>query len=340
MAVASMKDWLPSRGRVPSWVLSGLFHAALVWGVLSLMPMWDRPPVGDSPEPTREIGIFVKQQGEDIDPNEAETPSAKTSEKTTPQLSDPLSPPQAVPELPEMSSAFPKASSLPAIGPGTALPSGGLPDPDDLIKPRGVRASSGDKSGGLPGASFMGVKDHGSRVVYVVDCSSSMDSHNAMRAAKAALVASLNGLEKSQQFQILFYNERTRLLSLKSVPKQHLYFATDLNKTAAQQFINSIEPDLGTKHLDALMLGLSFGAEVMFVLTDSGEPALTPSELDQIQRRNGGKTRIHSIEFGIGEDLPGVSNFLKKLAEKNGGTHRYVDVTQFSRKEVKPRSRP
>ncbi len=335
MAVASMKDWLPARGVLPSWVLSGVFHAGLVWLMLWMMPAWDRTPVGDGDEPAREIGIFVTERGELVEPSEA-APSEANPENTaspTPIANDALTPTKAVPETPSVNAVLPQAEQFPGIGPGVPLTDRGLPDPEELIKASpGSGAGQASRSGGLPGTSFMGIQDEGSRVVYVVDSSGSMYQHNAMRAAKAALVASLNGLEKSQQFQIIFYNEITRVMSLKSAPKRQLYFATDLNKTSAQQFIQSIEPDLGTQHIDAIKLGLSFGPEVMFLLTDSGEPRLTPRELDDIQRRNGGKTRIHCIEFGIGAELSNDANFLKKLARQNGGTHRYVDVSQFSRK--------
>jgi Ca-activated chloride channel family protein len=332
MPAASMKDWLTSKGFLPGWVLSGLFHAGLVWLLVWLMPLWNRPPVGVPTEETREIGIFVKERGEQIEPNDVET-SPTDSTPATSVASDPLTPQRVVPDSPNISAPLPQPEQAPTIGPGALLPGEGLPDPNELIKPSRGGGASGSASGGLPGASFLGVEDRGSRVVYVVDASGSMYQHNAMRTAKAALVSSLQGLEPSQQFQIIFYNEQQRVMSLKSAPKRQLYFATDLNKTAARQFIQSIEPDLGTMHFDAIKLALSFNPEVMFVLTDSGDPKLQPRELDDIQRRNAGKTHIHCIEFGIGPELAGDNgNFLKKLAARNGGTYRYVDVTQFSRK--------
>lgn len=337
MPATSMKDWLPARGFVPSWVLSGVFHAVLVWLMLTLMPMWDRPPVGNQAEPTREIGIFVKQRGELIESTTAEDSQANSADTaaTSPVANETLAPKQAVPDSPAVDTPLPKAEPFPGIGPGTALPGTGLSDPKDLITPSKVPGAAAAKSGGFPGASFMGVKDEGSRVVYVIDSSGSMYDHNAMRAAKAALVSSVQGLDKSQQFQVIFYNETTRVMRLKSDPKGVIYFATDLNKTSARQFIQSIEPELGTQHLDALKLGLSFGSEVLFLLTDSGEPRLNARELDEIKRKNGGRTRIHCIEFGEGPELSAEadgSNFLKKLAVQNGGTYRYVDVTTFSRK--------
>jgi len=331
-----MKDWLPNHRQVPSWVLSTLFHGVMVWLLLTLMPAWDRPPVGFTDEPSQQIGIFVKERGVEVEPRDgvdvATDPAATATTDSTPAASDPLAPRQAVPDLPAMTSPLPQAESLPGIGPGAPLSGGGLPDPQQLIKSSGTGTGAAAASGGIPGTAFLGVKDHGTQVVFVVDSSGSMYQHNAMRAAKAALVSSISSLEPSQQFQVIFYNETPRTMTLRSAPKRQLYFATDVNKQGARQFIQQIEPDLGTRHVDAIKLGLSFGPEVMFVLTDSGDPQLTPRELDEIARRNGGRTRIHAIEFGVGAELKGMTaNFLVKLSRQNDGTHRYVDVMQFAR---------
>lgn len=337
MAVAAMKDWLSSKGILPGWVLSGLFHALLVAILLWTMPLWNHPPVGDSDEPTQVIGIFVKEPGKLADPSEAEPTESSTNldAEATAKFADPLAPQKAMPETSVVEVPLPQVEQLPRIGPGSPLPEGGLPDPHDLIKPSAKGSGKTSNSGGGSGTAFMGVKDEGSRVVYLIDASGSMYEHGAMREAKAALIASLQGLDKTQQFQVIFYNDAPHVMRFKNASKWQLFFATDLNKNLARQFIQSIDPDLGTRHIDALKLGLSFGPEVMYLLTDSGEPRLTASELDEVRRRNGGKTRIHCIEFGVGPDLPAVadgSNFLKKLASQNGGTHRYVDVTHFSKK--------
>jgi hypothetical protein len=333
MAATSMRDWLAANRRLPSWVLSGLFHTALVALLLWLMPYYNpRPPVGDSEEPLREIGIVVKERGELIEPNEVQHSDHPTTaqDESSPLPRDPLEPQNAVPDAPAISSPLPTVENVPGIGPGAALPEG-LPNPKELIKSSGT-GGAGGSSGGIPGTSFMGIKDNATRVVYVIDASGSMYRHNAIAKAKGALVASLNALDAGQQFQIIFYSETPQVMSLRSVPKKQLYFATDLNKNNAQRFVQQIQPDAGTEHLSAIKLGLSFNPEVMYVLTDSGDPKLTPRELDEIQKRNGGRTRIHCIEFGVGKELNGdSSNFLKKLARQNDGTHRYVDVLELSR---------
>lgn len=334
MPVASMKDWLATNRLLPSWFLSGLFHAALVALLLWWMPYHDRPPVGDTLEPTREIGIFVKERGVLVEP-QAGSDDASPSEADSgamPLPRDPLAPTKPVPELPAVTAPLPQAETSPSIGPGAAVPHG-LPDPNELIKGKpGGKGQPGAASGGMPGTAFLGIKDNGTRVVYVVDSSGSMYQHNAMGKAKAALVASLNALDPGQQFQIVFYNEALRVMSLKSTPKKQMYFATDLNKSAAHQFIQQIDPDGGTLHYPAIMLGLGFRPEVLYLLSDSQDPP-TPKELHEIEARNKGRTRIHCIEFGVGNELNvDSSNFLKKLSRENDGTYRYVNVAETGRR--------
>src|SRR4051812_8799900 len=120
MAAASMKDWLAGNRMVPSWVLSGLFHAALVALLLWLMPYYNtRPPVGNATEPAREIGIVVKERGVLVEPNEANDTDSKITgqDDSTPLPRDELSPQTAVPDTPAIASVLPQTESLPGIGP-------------------------------------------------------------------------------------------------------------------------------------------------------------------------------------------------------------------------------
>src|SRR5262249_24285860 len=69
-------------------------------------------------------------------------------------------------------------------------------------------------------------------------------------------------------------------------------------------------------------------------LTDAGEPVLYPGDLEKIKKRNNGRSRIFSIEFGKGANLR-TDNFLKKLARDNGGSHAYRDVQDFRKKRAR-----
>jgi hypothetical protein len=77
------------------------------------------------------------------------------------------------------------------------------------------------------------------------------------------------------------------------------------------------------------MAALKMDPDVIFFLTDAGEPALSDDELQQITRanRNYGAS-INTVEFGVGPPV-NDNNFLVRLAGQNSGRHAYVDVTRL-----------
>jgi hypothetical protein len=195
----------------------------------------------------------------------------------------------------------------------------------------GVGGGNGGAGGGRGGGtSFFGHRAVGRRFVYVLDASGSMYEYNAIAVAKAELLASLSQLDENQQFQIIFYNEKCHPMR-DSDRKENVFWGTEVNRTRASQFIRNIEPDGGTRHLEALLMALGLGPDVIFFLTDAGEPILYAADLDKIKRRNGGRSSVFTVEFGKGANLR-TDNFLKKLARDNGGAHAYRDVQEFQNK--------
>lgn len=221
------------------------------------------------------------------------------------------------------------AGSAAAKARGSGRAGGG----DDGPAGGGGQGGSGGGQGGTGhggGTSFFGHQVNGARFVYVLDASGSMFDYNAISVAKAELLASLQQLDSSQQFAVIFYNEKCHPLRTPE-GKEGLFWGTDTNRTFAGQFIRGIQPDGGTRHLDALLMALGYGPDVIFFLTDAGEPVLYPGDLDKIKKRNNGRSRIFTIEFGKGANLR-TDNFLKKLARDNGGSHSYRDVQEFQKR--------
>ncbi len=330
MAVAVTNDWLSSGKLIPSWALSVLFHALMLVATFWLMPVMERAPVGFQDERAQEIGIYVKEPGDQVEPSDAVAAEQETS-TLVPQasgLSDPLSPQKVVPDKIPIATPLPERESVVPIGPGAPI---SPPIPSEVKgtskAPGGASRRKGGTTG-TPGAAFMGTKDVGQRVVFVIDCSHSMLENQAMQLAKGALVSSINALEPTQMFQVVFYNETTLSMPPKVPSKEKLHLATEANKMAAYRFIRGIDPSLGTSHFKAINEALTLKPDMIFVLTDSGDPKLTPKELDDLKNRNKGRVRIHTIEFGIGPALNSKQdgNFLVNLARENQGTYRYVDV--------------
>ena len=199
-------------------------------------------------------------------------------------------------------------------------------DPIDLFT-RGD-AQSGGISKGAATTQLFGVRARGSKIIYVLDRSRSMGLARGqpLKAAKAELIASLNDLADSHQFQIISYNEGVRVFNpfMPLGPKP--VFGTQQNKEAAVGFIRSVSPAGGTNHGEAIRLALTMEPDVIFLLTDADDPPLTANELDKLQLRNRAAASIHVIEFGIGP-FQGRHDFLVRLARQNNGQHVYVDVS-------------
>jgi hypothetical protein len=214
---------------------------------------------------------------------------------------------------------------LPAAGPPTSQRTAGVETSRQLT---GETPGARRVRGGTARTSVFGAVGEGRKFAYVFDRSGSMDGHGGapLRAAKAELIASLNDLKSTHQFQILFYNEHPRVFNPTGVQGK-LVFGTDQNKILAQKFVGSITADGATRHEEALETALKMVPDVIFFLTDADEPRMTSAQLARVARLNRG-TVIHAIEFGYGPQAD-PDDFLVKLARQNGGSHVYVDVADL-----------
>jgi hypothetical protein len=182
--------------------------------------------------------------------------------------------------------------------------------------------------GGQARTEIFGAVGEGNRFVYVFDRSGSMDGHAGapLASAKAELLASLEHLAPTHQFQIIFYNSQPRVFNPTGVVGR-LVYSTEGNKYLARKFVGSITADGATRHEEALEMALRMQPDVLFFLTDADQPQLSPQQLAEIAQMNRG-TSINAIEFGYGPQSDS-DNFLVRLARQNGGQHVYVDVSQL-----------
>lgn len=223
------------------------------------------------------------------------------------------------------------AAAEPAAQPKDA--STGASDTDSVSRSLGGTASSSKASaaptlGSLAkgSTSLFGLTGEGNSFVYVFDRSGSMggSGHAALAAAKRELLASLENLDGTQRFQIIFYNE-TPVLFNPTGQAGRLAFATESTKQHARRFIEAIAAEGGTQHEEALKMAIRLRPDVIFFLTDAGDPELKPEQLKQIRRWAVG-IKLNVIEFGQGPQ-PDGDNFLKKLARENDGQYTYVDIS-------------
>jgi Ca-activated chloride channel family protein len=293
-------------------------------------------------------------------PSPAPPVTSQVSKAVAPEAprKEPVPQPQSVPIPIAPTATAPATVSNPApiIGPGPAekLPIAETKAPpvpsqsatSGETSPAGTARSSGRWDGlayetkgaasGIGGgprgsygtAPFFGIWDAGAKFVYVIDCSGSMFSYNAMQAAKNELLSSLGSLKRSQQFQIVFYNLDQRWLKAPGKTDFQYFPASTSNRRLAAQFIAEVQPDGGTLHLPALKLALRLHPDVIYFLTDAGEPAMKPEEMEQIRQANAGLSRIHCVQFGMNDNA--AADFLRKLAADNNGDFAYQNVKRFA----------
>lgn len=323
------------------WLLSSAAHFALLL-ILALRVHWlprdaDLSPAGDDSLVVT-IGSSRGASSEEVVTSEIPASLPSPTEAPSKYYDDEPVTLTSAREVPSATGRTPSLAALldekPAVSPSDTLPTadeahGGRPAGVETARSlTGQPAGSRHLRGGTARTSVFGAVGEGRKFAYVFDRSGSMDGHGGapLRSAKAELIASLNDLKSTHQFQIVFYNEHPRAFNPTGV-QGRLVFGTDQNKNLAQKFVGSITADGATRHEEALEMALKMVPDVVFFLTDADEPRMTSAQLARIARLNHG-TIIHTIEFGYGPQGD-LDNFLVKLARHGGGTHVYVNVAQL-----------
>lgn len=321
-------EWERGQG-LPAWLLSVVLHATIFMAFGLLAPVTPSHPPGD---PERVVGIALVRRTSTNESQYFTEANAGSSAATSANSEASRS---ASPTVPGVSSlqSFSASSGiqLPVPGSGAAAAGGnsiGIPNAAGLTTGGAGRGSP--SVGGQTRTQVFGAQGEGSEFVYVFDRSSSMGGFNGrpLFAAKSQLQNSLNDLVSGNQFQIVFYNEKPTIFNPFRPNPPKMFFATDENKQLAREYVRSITAAGGTGHVEALEFALRMGPDVIFFLTDAGEPGLSARQLGDLHRKNRAAAVIHTIEFGSGP-FSGGDNFLVQLARQNAGQHVYVDVTRL-----------
>jgi hypothetical protein len=302
--------------------MSVVVHVVLIVVLgLSLRAM---PRTGAAHERTAEVGIALKKQVGDKEFFHSEDDAGR-SESTNRDQQAAVDRAQVFSETAPSDPSTVLPSSLPALGPGVFGDEGGASAADATTGSVG----RGDLGKGKARINIFGIEGHGYKFVYVFDRSDSMGALDRLpiRAAKAELIASLKSLDRTHQFQVIFYNQEPYLFQ-HGDQKGRLNFATERNKEFARRFVEGIEPSGSTSHTKALDLAVRLHPEVIFFLTDADTPRLSNHEIKRIAREAAGTT-INAVEFGNGPKQSG-ENWLARLARATGGQYRYVNILDLT----------
>jgi hypothetical protein len=170
-------------------------------------------------------------------------------------------------------------------------------------------------------AEFFGATSYGSQIVFVIDCSSSMEGSRWYRAVKE-LIAAVDELDKGQEFLVLLYNTRTKVMLDTDPRSAALIRATGNNKSYFKRWIRQQRTEGGTFPAHSMYLALSLRPDAIYLLSDGELQDQTVRMLrfwNVPRLQYGGsdtKTPIHTISLGGGRG----QMTMMTIAEQNNGT--------------------
>ncbi|MCA9197919.1 MAG: hypothetical protein KDA87_10290 [Planctomycetales bacterium] len=309
------------RAGIPAWCLSLLLHAAMMGGLILTIRSVPKGMIG---EPDRSVGVSLVRSSaserEYLDESDFQDAYNEASSSTSNNVTAAL--PSAADLGIDLSGVLPSADGVSFQGGGLDLP--------NAADVGSAHSTNVGRIGGQAKTSVFGIQAEGSTFVYVFDRSTSMLGFNGrpLAAAKRELTASLNDLQETHQFQIIFYNDRPKIFQPAGMAPS-LIWGDPSMKAQAKRFVEGINAFGATRHMDALRMALGMSPDVIFFLTDADEPTLTMEEMRTVERLNRGTT-IHAIEFGFGPQGRQKS-FLAVLAQRNMGQHAYINLAELAK---------
>lgn len=171
------------------------------------------------------------------------------------------------------------------------------------------------------GPSYYGLPLSGSKIIFIIDTSGSMNGPR-IYAAKRELSNAITQLPEGVEFNIIAFNSRTLAWQSKLVQ------ANGESKQSAQYFVAALGLGSQTASYDALDAALQFDGEAIYFLTDGapvGGRITSPPDIVRAITQQNRFRRMTINSLGIGVNSPGFDNFLSSLAQNNFGVYERVD---------------
>lgn len=179
----------------------------------------------------------------------------------------------------------------------------------------GTGTTNGNGAGSKTG--FFGIHPEGTRFIYVVDCSNSMnapheEAKTRFQRLKLELLKSIGGLREDMQFYVIFFSSEAF-----PMPATEMQFASPQNKQLYLHWVAKARAFGGTDPANALKHALKLRPDVIYLLTDGDFDEKFGKRLDKINKH---RVAIHT--FGFGDKA--ADKLLRHIAENNRGTYTYV----------------
>ena len=328
------------RKLVPAWLLSVAVHVVLLICISLFAVSADNSSATE--EAVRPVGIVLARKTANLEReyfDETSEDATVRSWQANAGADDSLLQPSFPANMPESlvlsEFALPKTSDIPLGGissvdtPNLTVSNSRpkLPGIDEsaIIAEAQARLRAANARGPTAKLGVLGSKEAvGGSFVFLIDRSQSMGGSGlgVLRDAGDELVRVLKNLTPEHRFQVVVYHDKSVYLQ-----RRELLPATAANKALVPGFLSTKAAFGATEHERALMSALSLAPDVIFLLTDGGEPTLKDQQIRAIAKLAWPRTSIHCIQFGTGP-LQDSNNFLVRLAAATGGEYGYVDVNQ------------
>jgi hypothetical protein len=191
----------------------------------------------------------------------------------------------------------------------------------NMLLPAKIEFERGDGKG----ASFFGTGALGTKFVFVVDCSGSMQEEYRWVMARRELKEAIEGLTKNQQFYVFLYNDTSFAFSGQQAT---LMPATEKNKEKIFKWLDKQNPIGDTRPWKAMRLSLRMKPDAIFLLSDGElkDDTVPRLRLENREKTSGdgkiGKIPVHTISLGSGFG----SVTMREIANENDGTFTLVNT--------------
>jgi hypothetical protein len=162
---------------------------------------------------------------------------------------------------------------------------------------------------------FYGLGSDGQSLVYILDCSDSMNENGKFARATAELMRTLETLSNKQRFFVIFFNNGAFPMDADGPVE-----ATYDNVHDLQHWLKYIQPGGGTNPSPALNYAFALKPDAIYLLSD-GE--FDPAVIDDLRAQNTVKEKpipINTVSFYSREAI----GIMKTIARQSGGKFRFV----------------
>lgn len=176
----------------------------------------------------------------------------------------------------------------------------------------------GDGSGNGDPNGFFGVPVLGQRIVFVVDCSKSMnhphdsDAKTRFRRLKLEILKSIQTMSPEMEFFIIFFNDQAH-----PMPAVSLQRAMPSTKIHYLNWMTKIKAIGETDPRRAIGMALRLNPDIVYFLTDGSFHRAIQADLLKLRSP---KTSIHTFTFG---DREGEET-MKLIANNNNGQYHFI----------------